>query len=248
MIKLTNILKEIFRDPFNGDIYEGLVKTIDIETSVDVLYKRFKDLKGFNINSNKNNIFIGFNPTYVDSNLSNYVGNIQDNNIVEILKLANNLGYFPSNITYTSPEGDYNESKKYSSSNLRKALQEEPKYIEFVFEKKFDNVVTPPRYIYHITNKKWVDKIKQIGLKPKSLNKSSSHSERIYFSLDKEYSNTLWEKLKLFFGPNEGILLVIDTNGLDITFYNDPNFDRKGIYTYQNISPSNIIKIEPITE
>ena len=54
MIKLTNILKEIFRDPFNGDIYEGLVKTIDIETSVDVLYKRFKDLKGFNINSNKN--------------------------------------------------------------------------------------------------------------------------------------------------------------------------------------------------
>ena len=55
MIKLTNILKEIFRDPFNGDIYEGLVKTIDIETSVDVLYKRFKDLKGFNINSNKNN-------------------------------------------------------------------------------------------------------------------------------------------------------------------------------------------------
>ncbi len=43
----------------------------------------------------------------------------------------------------------------------------------------------------------------------------------------------------------KGILLTINSKGLDS--YEDPNFED-GVYTYQNIHPNNIIKIEPIDE
>lgn len=250
--RLKNLIKESlkghFRDPFNGDIHEGLIKTINSEDAGEILYNKFKNLNGFSINITKNDIMIGFKPKYIESNLSNYSGVVEDQNIIEILKLANNLGYFPSNVIFSSKDGDYNDSEKYSTSNIRQILSQEPEYIEFILEKKFDDVVNPPQNIYHITNRKWIEQIKKIGLKPKSLNKNSTHSERIYFSISKEYSNTLWDKLKLYFGKDQGVLLTIDTNGLDTTFYNDPNFDKKGVYTYQNIPSKNIIKIENIIE
>ena len=52
--------------------------------------------------------------------------------------------------------------------------------------------------------------------------------------------------MKYHYGKNDGILLTIFTSDLNNVFYNDPNFSGKGIYTYGNIPPSNIIKYELI--
>jgi hypothetical protein len=54
--------------------------------------------------------------------------------------------------------------------------------------------------------------------------------------------------MKMFIPKEKGILLTINTEGLNDTFYNDPNFQNKGVYTYNNISPQNIINVEPIKE
>jgi len=37
-------------------------------------------------------------------------------------------------------------------------------------------------------------------------------------------------------------------NGLSTNFYNDPNFSSLGVYVYENIPSSSIIKYEPIIE
>ena len=124
----------------------------------------------------------------------------------------------------------------------------EPDFLAFVFEKKYDEVMNIPKLIYHITDAKYLDKIKHIGLTPKTKSKLSSHPERIYAALDKEDTLNLWKRMKIFIPKEKDILLTIDTEKLNNTFYNDPNFQNKGVYTYNNISPQSIINIEPITE
>lgn len=245
-MKLLEILKGILRDPFNGEIYEGLIYTTNIDQATNILKKRFENLPGFNTNNDGKAINLGFNPQYVDSETAKMVSfNLYDSNISEILKYANNLGYLPSYFTYTSYK---TIQQKWNPNEFRKIIYEiEPEYISFRFEKKYDDVITPPNIIYHITNGNFVKNIKKIGLKPKTLNKRATHPKRIYFSLTKENSENLWKNMKLNYIKGNGVFLTIDTSNLKNVFYEDPN-SKGSIYTYENIPKENIIKIEPIIE
>jgi hypothetical protein len=248
MIKLVDLLKGIIHDPFTGEIYEGLIKTIDIDKATEIITKQFGNLPGIDIVNSDKEIKVGFEPQYVDDKISRYI-NYQsyDQNISKLLQLVNNLGYFPSVFSYEK----YNKTKieKYSNSKLRQIMDDiEPDFLVFNFEKKYDESIEVPKFVYHITDGKYLNKIKSIGLTPKTKSKLSSHPERIYVALDKEDALGLWKRMKMFIPKEKGILLTINTEGLNDTFYNDPNFQNKGVYTYNNISPQNIINIEPIKE
>ena len=245
-MKLLEILKGILRDPFNGEIYEGLIKTVELNQAFNILNKQFNYLPGFTIIKDENTITLGFKPQYAEYELAKITsGNLYDYNISEVLKYANNLGYIPSYFTYVSYK---TKSQKWNPSEFRKIIYEiEPEYISFRFERKYDDTIDPPKFIYHITNENFLTNIKKIGLKPKNLNKRSSHPERIYFSLTRENSNNLWKNMKLNYGKGKGIFLTVDTSNLSNVFYKDPN-STGSIYTYNNIPKENIVKIEPIVE
>lgn len=248
MIKLIELLEGIIRDPFTGEIYEGLIKTVDINKAAQIITNTFGDLPGSDIINTNNDIQVKLKIQYPDLETSKYLNSqIYDQNISKLLQLANNLGYFPALFAYKK-HGE-TQHEKYSNSKLRQVIDEvEPDFLIFNFEKKYDEIIDVPEFIYHITDIKYLNKIKSIGLTPKTKAKVSDHPERVYFSLNKKYALNLWEKMKIFVQKEKGIILTIDTKGLDNTFYNDPNFANKGVYTYNNIPPTNIINIESIKE
>jgi hypothetical protein len=248
-MKLIEILKGISRDPFNGEIYEGLIKTIPLNQAMDILDRQLQDYPELDLidDPKSGEIIIGFKPQYLTSNISKYSGQTYDPKISKLLQLLNNLGYFPSIVKFELNNQLEQYSTKYSSKEFRKLIdEEEPTYLIFVFEPKYDQIITSPKYIYHVTDLKFLENIKSIGLKPKTLNKRASHPERIYFSLNDQANNILWGKMK--YHIKNGILLTIDTTKLNNTFYNDPNFQDLGIYTYENIPPSSIVKYQNITK
>jgi hypothetical protein len=249
MIKLIDILKGAFHDPFTGELSEGLIKTVEAGKAFEIIHKQFSNLPEVDIVQDNKNIILGLAPNYLDANLEKYAGAYPDPNISNILTLLNNLGYFPASVEYELSNKAEQYKMKYSPAMFRELiLDKQPTYLIFTFEAKYDPIVGVPQYLYHITDSKYLDKIKQIGLKPRALNKRSAHEARIYFSLDKKSSDYLWNRLKLHMGSGNGILLTIDTTNLETAFYNDPNFDKLGVYTYSNIPSSSIIKYEPITE
>ena len=247
MIKLFDLVKGSFRDPFTGELSEGLIRTVEVDKALDIVEKQFPTFDSFYEGESNNSIRIEFSPKYLKSPEQNYIGDLPDPNISKVLSLLNNLGYFPSVVQYDL--GSTSGQIKYSSSQLRDlVINKRPKYLSFIFEPKYDPVVEPPKYIYHITDRKYLDSIKKIGLKPKTLNKLSAHESRIYFSVSEEAAQKLWNRLKWYIPQDRGVLLTVDTESLGITFYNDPNFDKLGIYTYANISPQHITSYEPLQE
>jgi hypothetical protein len=249
MIKLIDLLKGTIRNPLSGELYEGLTKTIESSIAVKILTNKLRDVPGFDIEDNEDNITLNFEPQYVPNNLGNYTsGNFHDKNIDKIFELTNNLGYFPAGFSSVSNTNVISNYNRYTASSFKKLLETQPTTIELIFEKKYDDEekFSEGEFIYHITDKKYVDKIKSIGLVPKTKSKISTHPERIYFSIDKEDALDLWVRLKLYITKEQGILLTINPKGLDVKFYIDPNFRLKGVYTYGNIPPQNIIKYEEI--
>jgi hypothetical protein len=250
MIKLSDLIKGIIYDPFTGDLQEGLIKTTPIEQAMEIMGREVENYPELDFLNDGNTIILGFklyHPTSQDRKYS--TGTFYDPKISKVLTLANNLGYFPSIIKYELNNQADQYTKKYTPSSFRDLiLNEEPTYLIFFFEAKYDPVVKVPQYVYHITDQKFIDKVKQIGLTPKTLGKRSAHPERIYVSLSKKDSDFLFRGLKQHMGRGRGVELTIDTSKLRDPFYEDPNFKEQGVYTYQNIPPSAIVKYENIKE
>ena len=40
MIKLSDLLTGVARDPFTGELYEGLIRTVDAEKAVEILARK----------------------------------------------------------------------------------------------------------------------------------------------------------------------------------------------------------------
>ena len=92
--------------------------------------------------------------------------------------------------------------------------------------------------LYHITNKKNINKIFKLGLYCKAKNKKVIHPERIYFTTTSDYQllNELAEDL---YTDNDYIILKIDLNenNFKCKFFLDPAYSKYGCFTYENISP-----------
>lgn len=179
----------IFRNPFNGLLLEGLIKSQDLRKSVDILNKKYSNdqhvLDIFplvekksidisvlldDINLERSSIANHYNaPLYRNQNL-----------ISSIFQDTNNLGYIPIFIYGYKNLNDYENteysiSKKYSPSNLKNILDDfSIDIVTIIFNKKFDDKKDNPGILYHITNSDYIDKIKSIGLVPKTKSKQAS--------------------------------------------------------------------------
>lgn len=123
----------------------------------------------------------------------------------------------------------------------------------FSFEQKFEPGSSPgKKYLYHITDKKYLDKILKIGLVPKSKPKLTFHPDRIYLG-DLEVLETIIDTyLEYVANP---VLLKIDITGLKLSRDNNatqPTDDKsEGIayFTSENISPKRItVALNPLTK
>ena len=206
------ILKEIA-------VYEGLISTTSLQQSFMILSRKYN-----------------VKPNYNDNTFRIILDGTESSKFIEeLLVKTNNLGWFPS--YFSSPYG----GGKWAEKEITRLTD---KGIPFAvgFEAKFDIELYKdkiPKKLYHITPTKNIEKIKKIGLTPRSGSKIASHPERIYFADSVSNTKQLLGAMKQSDPKNINYSLIdIDSTDLPITtrFFKDPNFIG-GVYTLSNIAP-----------
>ncbi|MCK9416047.1 hypothetical protein M0Q97_05240 [Candidatus Dojkabacteria bacterium] len=218
---------------FYKQITEGLIKTYPIKTAIKVISRELSlDLIEFNIDQEEqtNTIFLKIVSSDIKYNI-----------LLKIIRQINLCGYFISNYDF------YNETDNHVNYLIHKEINNE--FLDILFNKiqnsfftqitiesKFNIKVSIPELLYHVTLKSNKQKIKRIGLIPKSKNKKANHNDRIYFG----YNPIIIKNLAYQFDDGDYILVEITTKNLNINIYDDPDFSKNGSYTYDNIPPDNI--------
>jgi len=262
-------LSELF---YKGKINEGLITSVDPEKFVKMMTNfrmpskskwRFSDN---HYENSKKRIFDSF--TIIGNKVKLKISINSKKTLDDIFKFAETLGWFASsyhengsielnkfNVLYKKLEDETAEYQKMYGQNEYPWID-----INIFFEAKYDerflkNINT----LYHLTPSFAVAKIKKLGLIPKALSKMSQHPARIYFCTSSDGALEMAESLntysKYFISDldtrsnlDDWTLLEINTNGLKLKLYKDPNFleedDNEGVYTLQNIPPSHISVIK----
>jgi hypothetical protein len=146
-------------------------------------------------------------------------------------KTSDQNGYFISLIVI--------EEKYYKKIDEVKLDKGAP--VEVHFESKFDKEVKDiPDTLYHVTLSKNLEKIRKIGLVPKSKMKQTYHLDRIYLAFTIEGAKAIENEFKGI-DNSKYVILKISTKGLNVKFMKDPNAtlfsgEVLGIYTHENIS------------
>lgn len=169
-------------------------------------------------------------------------------NVEKLINHINTLGYFVSqykvlfNGKETKPENyiDYKESGDVIN-NLNNINE-----LWFIIEPKFDdttnnNIV----FLYHLTEKININKIKTNGLIPKSKSKKSYHPDRIYVVDDiKKLKDVLTHFTSEDKNINDFVILKIDYKlAGSPRLHNDPNYLNMGYYLIDNIRPKSIVDV-----
>ena len=155
-------------------------------------------------------------------------------------KYINNLGYYISVIS--APLFKFKDLEKFEAE-MRAGIV--PSMVNILIEPKYDAEVDVSQfeYMYHVTSEKYVQNILKKGLIPKSKSKISAHPDRIYLAVTKIDSAQLG---KMFndIAPGEGdvMLKVKVPKAPHFKYFIDPNA-ANAVYTYNNIHPSNIERI-----
>ncbi len=162
--------------------------------------------------------------------------------ISEIDQLNNLFGYFTAAYLLHKPNGYVIYDNK---KDLFKLKREEGLNLTIQIEPKFDKPEKIKEKYFHITLKKNVNSILQKGLIPKGKSKKAYHPDRIYLFVDER---SAVNKAKLLYWETKGkdtVLLEITTTGLNLIMYKDPQMSN-GVYTLDNIPPSNIKLIKEL--
>lgn len=242
-MKLLQLLLQVYKDEYELNIKEGLIKTTELKKTVGILYKSYKDYAKFSTELWENT----FSVTIKYKNELHHeflpAKKMDFSKFQDLLRDANNLGWFPS----------YIESRNYSGkykTDQAKYLIDNNENLYIVFEAKFDiEFDNYPSILYHVAPKKYTDKILKIGLVPKSKEKASSHPDRIYLANSEEDATYLLYPFYKKTGNKEWTLFSVDTEmipGDYFKLYDDPNYKRKGFYTLNNIPPQAIKRIKDI--
>lgn len=169
------------------------------------------------------------------------------------------LSYFDSYGWYPSFIHNGWDHERYSAKAVDKFSNAGDFPVVIIMEAKYDTLQTPDQYYYHLVPDIFLNSVELKGLTPKTKSKIAAHPERVYLlnpGNEKQYktiANMLYDKT-----PSEETkakienyyLLRIDADALKdkVKFYNDPNFEigNGAVWTYQNIAPKYIEKIETI--
>lgn len=239
MIKLSELLTGTTRDPFTGELYEGLIHTVDPEKAIEMLRKQKLHILQDIYTNSMGEVVLDLKPRYVNPAVANYfTGSTHDSELSTLLKLINNLGYFPAVLNYG--EG----YKPYNPSSFRNIIRDDqPSDIRMVLGAKYDQEVTLPKLVYHATRNANVESILKIGLKPSTKSKKANHPERVYIAFSEEGANLIAQQLHNSSSDPQS-LLTLDTSKFpgNLKFYRDPHF-LDGAYTLGNIPPNAITNI-----
>lgn len=162
----------------------------------------------------------------------------------------NMMGWFPSMMKIIGLSGMENELQ-YNKDYLIKNMSFISK-VNIIFESKFDIESDIPSKLYHLSIKEFEKSILKTGISPKSKSKISYHDSRIYVCETISACKSLIANMKMIYNQQKWsnpqskiddrwIIWEIDTFGLEIDLYSDPNYPE-GYYLLKNI-PSNNIKI-----
>jgi len=221
-------------------INEFITKTIDINKTIEELKNRFSK-KFYSVKKDNGDVIITF-----ENGLNGIINN-QFENIDEINKFMDSFGWFTAKINGFK----FNEK----TLNIKKQTADD---IHIRYEGKFDTQIIPSeKYYYHVTPDIYWTKIESDGLTPKSKSKLSNHPERIYLieQYNKEEFIGLAQKLfshiniktqnyiEKYYVLKINVEKLIENNS--VKFYRDPNYSL-GIWTYENIPPLYIEKIDEI--
>jgi hypothetical protein len=223
-MKLLQILLGTYKEEYELNLKEGLIKTTNIGKTIELL-KKFSTNK-VDIKKEGN----AFEATFIGKDIGF---------LDKFLRDTNNLGWFPSYLSTSAYKGKWDE--KFYDDYLSKIR----------FEAKFDEEVVEniPSILYHIVPTQNIDKILKIGLVPKSRSKASYHPERVYLGRTIEGIEKLVPQMSLRTGDKNYTILKINTEmipGEYLRLYTDPNYVKEAYYTLNNIPPQAIEKVKEI--
>ena len=156
----------IYNNLKNQRLVEGLIKTHPLNKSVNIISKRFDELR-----------------LEIEKEGDIYIeGDFKE--IKKYLPLFTNLGFFISKLTINGEDW----IKEFTEKTIPLAIYLEPKYDTEVYP--------IPKILYHVSPQKFDDKISKIGFIPKSGNKLSNHPERIYFTDKLSIAKTFGENME----------------------------------------------------
>jgi len=127
--------------------------------------------------------------------------------------------------------GWYIRDKNYKEFNYKREIIIEPKFDIKILKKDI------PLVLYHVTDEKYVEKIKKKGLLPRSHSKLTYHPERVYLCTSGSMDYLANEFYKNY--GMEPVILSIDMEKLNIDLYMDRNM-QTAFYTTDSIPPTSI--------
>ncbi len=229
-----------------NNINEGLLNTTDYNI---VISKAPIFLDALHINYN---ITTTNNTILLDINNFNTIHLLDDVfNCIESFFINMN-GWLPSTMYLMNISGMTNNlpyNKKYLKLNSKYLRN-----ITIKFESRFDIEVDVPSKLYHLSIKQFRNQIEKSGLFPKDKSKLSLHPSRIYLCSSINLCKTLIAQMNMFYSTfkytnpksninDDWIIYEINTTGLDLKLYKDPNFNN-GYFIHSNIPKENIKIIE----
>jgi len=226
--------------------YNYISKLVDLSfDDVNELYEisNTTPLKeGIHTSFGKDNVLSIFKKRYseyvyeLDEDGSIYIYGELYKNFDDIIKLMKLCGWFPSNILVGVDWFIFKNNEIYNNIT---GLSIEP--VKDVI------ILDMPKVLYHVSDSIYNNKIKKIGLIPKSKSKLSNHPDRIYLTdnLKKAIDIKIsFDKMSFDSGENRNhSIWKIDSIGMG-TLFSDINLRSEGYYTMSNISPNKIEKIK----
>ena len=221
-------LYEFYKPEF--EIYEGLIKSQPLYLA-NIILKKHYNIK-LNYKDNTFTIRYIFNEDY----------SIAKKELEKLIQVTNNLGWFPSIFSSYDVHRNY-KKREWDSKNediIEDFIAQGFNNILFSFEAKFDILQERyPRFLYHVCETQFTDKILKYGLSPRYRTQRSYHPERVYLSKTlndaRDYAYKRFKEDKIEFQD----ILIIDTITIKIylKLYRDPNYIEKGVYTLNHITP-----------
>lgn len=209
-----------------NNLSEGLISSTPVKKTFKIFKRKYPDY------------YIGLQTSggdiVISSGRKEYIDDLHG-----IDNLCRQLGWFIShgNIPSDGLYYKYNEPEFFDQ-----------KYEEVIIKPKFDEKDLPgkPSILYHVTPKRSVEKILQIGLVPKHKDKLVYHPDRVYLIDELELAYGLKKEFQRL-DKIEYDILKIKMKDLDIKLYADVDYPQHGFYTLENIPPK-FISILPKEE
>jgi len=218
----------------NNQLTEGLISTYPVRFFI----QRLENL-GFSVKYSNYIIYALAKPDLHENN---------KNKIEELLVYINTCGYYVSNFKVLIKDNSYKQYNKLSEIKDFSGIND----LWFIIESKFDTEFESDDidYVYHLTEEDYLNKIKNIGLIPKSKSKKVYHPDRLYVVKNKIFLTDLLKQFKLTNKEkkekeenkeiNYTILKIDYKKAGSPKLYNDPNYLNFGYYILDNIPPSAI--------